>query len=138
MIVTVGRSEAIDKVIDEVSDTSLTLPGYDLQNEKVDMAIEHFTNIAAEKAETKSGNAFIIYVNTGPDHFLHAKIYADIASGGAEYLPAGGSAPCISNPRQQFTRTKSGIYVPQTLSNRKFATNAAPRNRTSKHRNRRR
>ena len=138
MIVTVGRSEAIDKVIDEVSDTNLTLPGYDLQNEKVDMAIEHFTNIAAEKAETKSGNAFIIYVNTGPDHFLHAKIYADIASGGAEYLPAGGSAPCISNPRQQFTRTKSGIYVPQTLSNGKFATNAAPRNRTSKHRNKRR
>jgi hypothetical protein len=114
MIVTVGRTEAIDFVVDEVSDTKLVLPGYDLNNEKVDTAIDHFTNIAAEKAENKSGNQFIIYVATGPDHFLHAKVYADIASGGAEYTPIGGSASPISNPRQ---RTKSGIWLPQ---NNKF------------------
>lgn len=130
MIVTVGRSEAIECVIDEISDTNLVLPGYDLQNEKVDMAIEHFTNIAAEKSENKSGNQFILYVNTGPDHFLHAKIYADIASGGAEYLPAGGSASPIVNPRTR--KTKSGIYVPQRSD--RFATNGRPRNRTSRRR----
>lgn len=130
MIVTVGRSEAIECVIDEISDTNLVLPGYDLQNEKVDTAIEHFTNIAAEKAESKSGNQFILYVNTGPDHFLHAKIYADIASGGAEYLPAGGSAAPIVNPR--ITRTKSGIYIPQRSD--KFATNGRPRNRIGRKR----
>lgn len=72
-IVTVGRSEAIECVIDEISDTNLVLPGYDLENEKVDTAITHFTNIAAEKGINKSGNQFIIYVDTGPDHFLHAK-----------------------------------------------------------------
>jgi len=132
MIVTVGRSEAIECVIDEISDTNLVLPGYDLQNEKVDTAIEHFTNIAAEKAENKSGNQFIIYVDTGPDHFLHAKIYADIASGGAEYLPAGGSAQPITNPR--VTRTKSGIYV--VNSSNKFARTGSSRNRTG-NRNRR-
>lgn len=132
MIVTVGRSEAIDCVIDEISDANLVLPGYDLQNEKVDTAIEHFTNIAAEKAENKSGNQFIIYVNTGPDHFLHAKIYADIASGGAEYLPAGGSASPIINPRTR--KTPGGIYVPP--SSDKFVTNGRPRNRVSRKRRR--
>lgn len=134
MIVTVGRSEAIDCVIDEVSDAKLVLPGYDMQNEKVDTAIEHFTNIAAEKAETKSGNQFILYVNTGPDHFLHAKIYADIASGGAEYLPTGGTAAPISNPRGErgYKRTKSGIYVPARSD--KFAEGMHGRNRTSRNR----
>lgn len=130
MIVTVGRSEAIECVIDEVSDTNLVLPGYDLQNEKVDMAIEHFTNIAAEHVENKSGNQFIMYVNTGPDHFLHAKIYADIASGGAEYLPVGGSAQPVINPRTR--KTKSGIFVPGR--NDKFAQNGRPRNRVGRRR----
>lgn len=130
MIVTVGRSEAIECVIDEISDTNLVLPGYDLQNEKVDTAIEHFTNISAEKSENKSGNQFIIYVNTGPDHFLHAKIYADIASGGAEYLPVGGSAAPIINPRTR--KTKSGIYIPSASS--KFVSSSKSRNRISKRR----
>ena len=134
MIVTVGRSEAIECVIDEISDTNLVLPGYDLQNEKVDTAIEHFTNIAAEKSENKSGNQFILYVATGPDHFLHAKIYADIASGGAEYLPAGGTAAPVNNPRS-YGRTKSGIYVP--VRKDKFALNGNPRNRTSRNNRRR-
>lgn len=130
MIVTVGRSEAIECVIDEISDTNLVLPGYDLQNEKVDTAIEHFTNISAEKSENKSGNQFIIYVNTGPDHFLHAKIYADIASGGAEYLPVGGSAAPMINPRTR--KTKSGIYIPSSSS--KFVSASRSRNRISKRR----
>jgi hypothetical protein len=124
MIVTIGRSEAIDCVIDEVSDTKLILPGYDLSNDKVDMAIEHFTNIAAEKAENKSGNQFIMYVNTGPDHFLHAKVYADIASGGADYLPIGKSAAPITNPRQ---KTKSGIWLPPSAS--KYPSTGGSRHR---------
>jgi predicted nucleic-acid-binding Zn-ribbon protein len=125
MIVTVGRSEAIECIIDEVSDTKLILPGYDLSNDKVDTAIEHFTNIAAEKTTNKSGNAFIMYVDTGPDHFLHAKLYADIASGGAEYLPIGKSAAPITNPRE---RTKSGIWLPSG-GNRTFPKTNTGRNR---------
>ena len=129
-IVTVGRSEAIECVIDEISETNLVLPGYDMQNEKVDMAIEHFTNISAEKSENKSGNQFILYVNTGPDHFLHAKIYADIASGGAEYQPVGNTAAPIVNPRSR--KTKSGIYIPS--SSNKFIRSGRSRNRISRRR----
>lgn len=81
--VTVGRSEMIEQVIDEIHECKMTLPGADMGVERVDTMLEHFTNIAAEKAESKSGNTFIMYVNTGPDHFLHAKVYANVASGGA-------------------------------------------------------
>lgn len=100
-IVTVGRSEAIEQVIDEIHDGRLILPGEDISLDKVDLLIEHFTNIAAEKATTKSGNQYIMYVNTGPDHFLHAKIYADVASGGAIYKPLGNSAAPIVNTRRE-------------------------------------
>lgn len=115
-VVTAGRSEAIEQIIDEIHDCRLVLPGYDLNIERVDMLIEHFTNIAAEKGENKSGNQFIIYVNTGPDHFLHAKIYADIASGGAVYEPLGRAASPIVNPRQEKKRL--GIWVPNHNSSK--------------------
>ena len=130
MIVTVGRSEAIEKVIDEVANTQLILPGYDLSNEKVDTMIDHFTNIAAEHAENKSGNTFIIYVNTGPDHFLHAKVYSDLACGGADYQPISGNAVPISNPRRNDK--KSSIWTPSSS----FASLGSPRNRTSRRRKR--
>lgn len=107
MIVTVGRSEAIDKVVDEVSDAKLILPGNNMSNEKVDMAIEHFTNIAAEKAETKNGNSYIMYINTGPDHFLHAKVYADIASGGKSKEHSGGTAPPVTTNSNASPTSKS-------------------------------
>ena len=64
----------------------------------------------------------------------YAKIYADIASGGAEYLPAGGTAAPVNNPRS-YGRTKSGIYVP--VRKDKFALNGNPRNRTSRNNRRR-
>lgn len=130
MIVTVGRSEAIEKVIDEVANTQLILPGYDLSNEKVDTMIDHFTNIAAEPTENKSGNTFIMYVNTGPDHFLHAKVYCDIACGGADYEPISGSAAPVVNPRRNDK--KSSIWTPSN----NFASLGKPRNRTSKRRRR--
>lgn len=130
MIVTVGRSEAIEKVIDEVANTQLILPGYDLSNEKVDTMIDHFTNIAAEPTESKSGNTFIMYVNTGPDHFLHAKVYCDIACGGADYEPISGSAAPVVNPRRNDK--KSSIWTPSN----NFASLGKPRNRTSKRRRR--
>lgn len=96
-IVTVGRSEAIDKIIDEIESCNLILPGKQMSLGIIDTAIEHFTNIAAEHVETKHGNAYIMYVATGPDHFLHAKLYADIASGGIDINAIGGSAPKINN-----------------------------------------
>lgn len=125
MIVTIGRSEAIDKVIDEISDANMTLPGLNIDNEKVDMAIDHFTNIAAEKVETKNGNAYIMYVNTGPDHFLHAKVYADIASGGIESNNIGGSAPPLINNKSR-----------DRINNGKFGSMLKTRHRSSR-RNRR-
>lgn len=112
--VTVGRSEAIERVIDEIHDGRLILPGHDISIERVDILIEHFTNIAAEKAETKSGNQFIMYVNTGPDHFLHAKVYADVASGGAVVAPIGGSAPGPTNIRREDKRRTTGGMVTHT------------------------
>ena len=127
-IVTVGRSEAIEKVVDEVSNTQLIVPGYDLNNEKVDTMIDHFTNIAAETVENKSGNTFIMYVNTGPDHFLHAKVYSDIACGGADPVPISGSAPAVKNQR----RHNSSIWTPSNS----FARLGSPRNRTSRGRKR--
>ena len=53
------------------------------------------------KAENKSGNQFILYVNTGPDHFLHAKVYADVASGGAVADLISKTAAPISNGRSR-------------------------------------
>jgi hypothetical protein len=113
-IVTIGRSEAIEQVIDEVSDGRLIIPGCDKDIDRVDTLIEHFTNIAAEKAETKSGNQFILYVNTGPDHFLHAKVYSDIASGGAVQVAIAGAAPPVSNPRTE-TKSNSGLFPSFTM-----------------------
>lgn len=137
MIVTIGRSEAIDCVIDEISDTKLVLPGYNLDDEKVDTAIEHFTNIAAEHVETKNGNTYIMYVNTGPDHFLHAKVYADIASDGRDESPVGSSAPPVTNQRTAYKKSKGGVYVPTTQSNA-FMYGGKPRHRTSRTSSRRR
>lgn len=97
--VTVGRSEMIEQVIDEIHECKMIIPGASMDIERLDMMLEHFTNIAAEKAETKSGNTFIMYVNTGPDHFLHAKVYADVASGGAVSDPISATASPIANPR---------------------------------------
>lgn len=125
MIVTIGRSEAIDKVIDEISDTNLILPGINMSDEKVDTAITHFTNIAAEHVETKNGNAYIMYVNTGPDHFLHAKIYADIASGGIEHDNIGSSAPSIMLNNNGISRNK----FPQIMRSRHKSGRHRDRNR---------
>lgn len=126
MIVTVGRSEAIEGVIDEISDTKLIIPGYNLSDDKIDTMIEHFTNIAAEKCENKSGNSYIMYVATGPDHFLHAKVYADVACGGADYLPVGGSSKHINNPRKKC----NGILTPSNS----FSQMNKSRNRIGKKR----
>lgn len=110
--VTVGRSECIDKVIDEVSAAKLIIPGCDRDLEKVDMCMEHFTNIAAERAESKSGNTFTLYVNTGADHFLHAKIYSDVACGEADYDSIGGIAAPITTRTSEKRQNKFGIILP--------------------------
>lgn len=120
--VTVGRSEAIEQVIDEIHDGKLILPGNDINVERVDMLMEHFTNIAAEKSETKSGNQFIMYVNTGPDHFMHAKVYADVASGGAVSVPIGSSASPIVNVRRDSKKSGIASFGSNTKSSSMFPT----------------
>ena len=111
--VTVGRSEMIDQIIDEIHDGKMVLPGRDKDIDKVDTLIEHFTNIAAEKSETKSGNQFIMYVNTGPDHFLHAKVYANVASGGAISVPVSGTAaPAVNARREKKSNNGLSRMVP--------------------------
>jgi hypothetical protein len=114
--VTVGRSEAIEQVIDEIHDCKFVLPGRDLNVERVDTLIEHFTNIAAEKAQSRAGNEYIMYVNTGPDHFLHAKVYANIASGGLANTPVAGVAAPVVNPRKE--EKKSGVVNLSKTANR--------------------
>ncbi len=99
--VTVGRSEAIEHVIDEIHNDKFTLPGKNMDYEKIDTLITHFTNIAAEEVESKSGNKFIIYTATGPDHFLHAKVYSDVASDGVAIVPIAGASAPIVNARKE-------------------------------------
>ena len=98
-IVTVGRSEAIDVIIDEIHDTNFIIPGKDKGLEKVGTLIDHFTNISAVKSKTQAGVEFIIYQDTGPDHFLHAKLYSDVASRNGSSIVLGASAPPMAKPR---------------------------------------
>lgn len=48
-----------------------------------------------------------MYVNTGPDHFLHAKVYANVASGGAVADAIGKTAAPIATGRS--TRDSSPL-----------------------------
>jgi len=115
--VTVGRSEVIEQVIDEIHNCKFIIPGKDKDIERVDTLIEHFTNIAAEEAESKSGNKYIIYVNTGQDHFLHAKIYSDVASGGLVSTPVTGIAKPAINTRNN-NKSNNGIINLATIPSR--------------------
>lgn len=126
--VTAGRSEAIDHIIDEIADCRLILPGANISNEIVDTTMTHFCNIAAEHAETKSGNTYIMYVNTGPDHFLHAKIYADIACGGADNSVVSGAADKIET-KGDGRNERNKRKFPQVMQSKR---------RTTKHSRRRR
>ena len=118
--VTVGRSEAIEQVIDEIHDGKLMLPGNDINVERVDILIEHFTNIAAERSETKSGNQYMMYVNTGPDHFLHAKVYSDVASGGIVINPIGKASAPIINERRMGNKNSGMLSMLSNRGNSKF------------------
>ena len=97
--VTVGRSEFIEMIIDEISDQYLVIPGEDKSMEKIDLLMEHFCNIAAVRNKTSSGMEFIIYENTGPDHLLHAKVYADVASSTEVGTSIGRSAGAFKPSR---------------------------------------
>lgn len=119
--VTVGRSEAIERIIDEIHDGQLIIPGRDINIERVDTLMEHFTNIAAEKAENKADNQYMVYVATGPDHFLHAKIYADVASGGVVATPIGQAAPPVINVRRQSTSGMATTIKPVSSAFPKFS-----------------
>ena len=97
--VTVGRTEIIDMVIDEIADAKFILPGYDKNLDRVDVLMEHCTNIAAEKGKTSAGMDIVTYTDTGPDHFLHAKVYANIAAYEEVGDPLGSMAPLFSASR---------------------------------------
>lgn len=97
--VSVGRSEFIEAIIDEISDQQFIIPGEDKSMEKTEILMDHFTNIAAVQAKASSGTEFIIYENTGPDHFLHAKLYADVAASGGGDKPIGKSVASFANAK---------------------------------------
>lgn len=99
-VVTVGRSEAIDLIIDEISDQDFIIPGKDKGLEKVGLLMDHFTNISAVRAKTQSGVEYIIYQDTGPDHFLHAKLYSDIASSNGSTISIGATVGSFGKQRQ--------------------------------------
>jgi hypothetical protein len=96
--VTVGRTEIIDRVVDEIYDERFVIPGSNKNNDKIVTMCEHMTNIAAIRNKNISGNEFIQYQDTGPDHFLHAKVYATIAASTAEAIVLSGVAPKIQTP----------------------------------------
>jgi hypothetical protein len=109
--VTVGRSEYIEMIIDEISDELFIIPGEDKSLDKIDMLIDHHTNIAAVRNKTSSGMEFIIYENTGPDHFLHAKLYSDVASSNAVTSVASSSVPGFKTRRQADSGNKNVVRV---------------------------
>lgn len=98
--VTIGRSEGIERIIDEVSDQFLILPGNDTGLEKMEIAMDHFTNISAIRAKTQSGMEYLIYEDTGPDHFLHAKLYSDVAASNGVMITIGGATSTFGSKRQ--------------------------------------
>lgn len=98
-IVSVGRSEAIDLIIDELSDQNFIIPGCDKGLEKIGLLMDQFTNISAVRSKTQAGVEFMIYQDTGPDHFLHAKLYSDIASRNGSAIVIGSTAKAFSQPR---------------------------------------
>jgi len=111
--VSVGRSEMIDNIIDEVLDEYFIIPGEDKNIDRVDDLMEHFTNIVAEKVENTAGNAFVLYVNTGPDHLLHAKLYSDVASLGETGSPIAAAAKPFVPRREIVMASKGGLIVPK-------------------------
>jgi len=99
--VSAGRSEFIEMVADEIDEQRLVIPGKDQNLEVITTALDHMTNIAAERCETNSGVEFIKYVDTGPDHFLHAKVYANVAGYGKIVEDSvGSSAQNFQKPRE--------------------------------------
>lgn len=98
--VTAGRSEFIESVIDEIHDGRFIIPGEDASKEVVETFMEHCTNISAERQKTASGIEFIQYGDTGPDHFLHAKVYANIASSASGGISVGSVAPQFKPSRE--------------------------------------
>lgn len=109
MNVIVGRSEMIEFIADEVAERRLILPGVDKSIGKIEEFIDHHTNIAAEKGKTAGGMDYIMYVNTGPDHFLHSSLYAHVAAYNGVVVPIGGTAAPMKHGRENSMQVKSAV-----------------------------
>lgn len=104
-IVTVGRSEFIDMIIDEIDDTFFVIPGGNKSNEKIETMMDHFCNLSSERKKNNSGMEFTIYGSSGPDHLLHAKLYADVASYNANGIVLGGTAGSFNGKRDSMIKS---------------------------------
>jgi hypothetical protein len=127
--VTAGRSEAIDNVIDEISDQYFEIPGQDSSIERVAIFMSHCTNIAGEKGKTTAGVEFTVYVNTGPDHFLHAKVYANIASSVGVADNIGSVAPSFKQSRDIVLGDKGLVKARNNIPSRLFPKFGRRKNR---------
>lgn len=108
--VIVGRSEMIELMVDEIADTRFVIPGKDKGMDKIEDFVDHHTNIASERGETSSGMAYIMYINTGPDHFLHSNLYAHVAAYNGVVVPIGGTAAPIQYQRgNSMSNVKSNV-----------------------------
>ncbi len=111
--VTVGRTEFIDMIIDEISDQYFIIPGYDKELERVATLMDHHTNIAAEKTKGSNGMEYMIYFDTGPDHLLHAKLYSNVAAYEGTAVSIGNVARPFNKPRDiSINKTGSGLILP--------------------------
>ena len=101
-VVRVGRTEIIEKVIEDMRATRWGFPESINGTPDKELIWRHFTNIASEFNTTTSGNEFLQFISTGDDHILFSSIYARLATGDTVVGSLGSTYDtAIQNPRQQ-------------------------------------
>ena len=73
-IVTVDRTSWLDVALNRFRTKTITIPQNATQEYK-----DHLQNLVRHYQKDQYGNPISIYVSTGPDHFGHARCYAEIA-----------------------------------------------------------
>lgn len=107
-IVSAGRSEFIDMLIDEIDDQEFIIPGNDVEKDNIGIMMDHFCNLSAERKKSNNGMEFVVYSENGDDHLLHSKIYADIASYGASDIVVGSTAGGFETSRDNNVKSPIG------------------------------
>lgn len=108
-VVRVGRSEIMEKLIEELQTNKFGFP-QDIYDKDKEMIWKHFCNVASEMNSNSAGNEYLQFISLGADHLLFSTIYSVLASGGLQYTPIGGSYDTpIQNPNFVPNATRSEV-----------------------------